>query len=360
MVQDVFIIGATGKVGKELVDQIVNHDINPINHQNPTRIVGMASSTDYIFSEEDGGLFGVDLDFFIKENSHGTTKYNELTDLLKVVKGKDDLVFIDVTAVNEPMTEFHLKVIEETPFSIVTANKNPISLSNYATFKKLTSDVRRYGYRCSVMAGAEAVTFLQDLKDVNDQVQIIEGCFSGTLGYITSELEKGRPFSKILREARNMGYTEPDPRDDLNGLDVARKLIVLARTAGYEIEIGDIDVEPFIPAEYFSDEGVDEFLERTKELDLDFATDVNFAKNVGKALRYVAHFDWEERVVGLQTVQKDSPLGSLQGTLNKLVVVSGTYDAEAPYSVEAPGAGLQLTAQNIRRDLLYLLKDRKI
>src|SRR6185503_17098338 len=97
-------------------------------------------------------------------------------------------------------------------------------------------------YRCSVMAGADAVPFLRDLHDIGDAPSLIQGCFSGTLGYITSMLETGMPFSKILGQALAEGYTEPDPRDDLNGLDVARKLTVLARTAGHPVNLQDFAV----------------------------------------------------------------------------------------------------------------------
>jgi len=196
MIQDIYIIGATGKVGSTLINQIIEKgDLDREFHANPTRIVGLASSTHTIYSPE--GLSQEQIHNFVNKNYNNAQEYNNLSKLLEIVKQnirneKNPLVFVDVTAVNEPMTEFHLKVMEETPYDIVTANKNPIALSNYAVFQKLTKDIRRYGYRCSVMAGAEAVTFLQDLTDLKDRVLIIKGCFSGTLGYITSELETGR------------------------------------------------------------------------------------------------------------------------------------------------------------------------
>ena len=276
---------------------------------------------------------------------------------------RSTLVFVDVTALNEPMTEFHLKVIRDTPYGIVTANKNPVALSDYAVFQELTRHPRRYGYRCSVMAGAESVTFLQDLRDLNDRLHSIEGCFSGTNGYIATELEKGRKFSEIVIEARKKGYTEPDPRDDLSGLDVARKIIVLARTAGYGVGIENVVLNPFIPREYFSGEDVSSFLNRINELDEYFKEIVAKAKENGLSLRYVARMDiidGEPKIeVGLKEVPEKSPLGRLEGTLNKFVVITDAYPEKSPYSVEAPGAGLEVTARNIRRDLLYLLPERE-
>jgi len=365
MIQDVYIIGATGKVGNVLVEQIIKNDTDPKIHTNPTRIVGLASSTHTIYSPK--GLSHEQALNFANRHYDDAQEYDHLSQLLEVGRQslrdeKSILIFVDVTALNEPMTEFHLMVMGETSYDIVTANKNPIALSDYPTFQRLTGNIRRYGYRCSVMAGAESVTFLQDLKDVNDRAQKIEGCFSGTLGYITSELEKGRKFSEVIREANEKGYTEPHPRDDLNGLDVARKLVVLARTAGYAVGMENVEVKPFIPEEYFSEDDVHRFLDAMSRLDGNFEERMTRAKNKGLTLRYIGKMDATsgnvKLEVSLQEVLKQSPLGSLGGTVNKLFVVSSTYPHG--YSVEAPGAGLEVTAQNIRRDLLHLLPERKI
>ena len=240
MIQNLFILGATGKVGSTLVRQIFEKDdIDSNIHANPTRIVGLASSKEYVFMPD--GISRQQAYDFTERRSAITLEYENLNQLLNIVNdgnGYDHkmLVFIDVTAVNEPMVEFHLDVIRKTHYALVTANKNPIALSDYDTFRTLTKKLDRYGYRCSVMAGAEAVTFLRDLKDVNDQPKSIQGCFSGTLGYIASELEKGRKFSEIILEARNKGYTEPDPRDDLNGLDVAGKDALAIASSGRTLD----------------------------------------------------------------------------------------------------------------------------
>ena len=366
MIQDIFVIGATGKVGKTLVHQIVEKgDIDPSVHVNPTRVVGLASSTNFVYSLE--GLSSSELYDFINRRYGQSQRYSRLDEFLEVVgnkhrKEKSALVFVDVTAVNEPMREFHLKIIRETGYGIVTANKNPVALSDYAVFKELTRDPRRYGYRCSVMAGAEAVPFLQDLKDLNDSLQSIEGCFSGTLGYITTELGKDRKFSEILKEAVEKGYTEPDPRDDLNGLDVARKLVVLTRTAGFGIGMEDIQVEPFIPQEYLLDESVSDFLEKSAELEGYFEKKVSIARKKGQSLRYVSRMDIIKKVpkieVSLKEVPKESELGRLRGKTNKIVIISEAYPKDNSYVITAPGAGLLVTARNVRRDLLHLLGER--
>ena len=357
MIQNVFIIGATGKVGKELVSQIVEKDLDNKTHINPTRIIGLASSSNFLFSEK--GLSKEKcLDF--SERKGNLEKYGSLHELLEIVRSiktyeGNNLVFIDVTS-SKDISDFHLKIIRETSFGIVTANKNPLALSDYKTFQELIKEPSRYGYRCSVMAGAGVIDYIQDLRDVDDSPRLIEGCFSGTNGFILSELENGKKFSTILKEAVKMGYTEPHPRDDLNGLDVAKKLLILARTSGNNVNMKDIKLSSLIPEKYFSHNDIGEFLDSVKELDNIFSEKVIRAKEKGNVLRYIAKMCFPKLSVSLEEVPKDSPLGSLKGTLNKIHLVSRV----GAYSVEAPGAGLEITAQNIRRDLLQQLKGRKL
>lgn len=360
MHQNVFIIGAAGKVGSTLVRQIFEAgDTSSRLHANPTKIVGLAASSTVLFSNKGIGQ----KDAFSFPKTKKGLPYRDLNELLAIArKNFDELIFVDVTASREPMIAFHKNVMRKTSFSIVTANKNPIAYSDYKTFTLLTREPRRYGYRCSVMAGGDAVPFLRDLRDVRDKPTRIEGCFSGTLGYICSQLEKNVPFSAVLARAHTLGYTEPDPRDDLSGFDVARKLVVLARSAGLPVDLKDIRVQPFIPKRFFKKESADAFMRSAKEFDRYFATHVRNAKKKGQALRYIASMRMKGKGlalrVGLQHVQATSELGALHGTANKIVVVSKIYGEDTPYSVQGPGAGLEVTAQNIRRDLLYLIARR--
>ena len=146
-------------------------------------------------------------------------------------------------------------------------------------------------------------------------------------------------------------------------MDVARKLVILARTSGHDVDMKNVNVSPFIPRKYFARENIELFINSTKELDEDFSIKTKKAKENGGVLRYVARLDSrtapKKLSVSLQEVSKNSSLGKLEGNLNKIIIVSNNYALETPYSVEAPGAGLEVTAQNIRRDLLYQLKERK-
>lgn len=360
--QNVFIIGATGSVGKKLVEQIVHKgDTSPERHVHPTRIVGLASTTQYVFDSE-GLSDGKSLAFANKKGS--ASSYDSPDQLIKISNGRngpDHLVFVDVTSAKD-ITAFHLKIIEETPHAVVTANKNPLTFPDYATFKRLTRQPFRYDYSCSVMAGAEAIVALRNLRDVGDPPMILEGCFSGTLGYISSQLEK-RPFSEILAEAKRLEYTEPHPRDDLSGLDVARKLLILARTAGFAVDLKDVNVKPFIPTEFLNGSDVEAFMESSKKLDGYFDKLAHNAASKGNVLRYVARMDARDgrpaMTVSLQEVKANSQLGALKLNQNKIVIVSNQYPANSPKSIEAPGSGPDLTAQNVRIGICNVLPERQ-
>lgn len=366
MIQYVFIIGATGHVGRELVRQIIGEgDWNRKIHKNPTIIVGVASRDQFLFSRQ--GLPHDSVGEFSRRERTGE-KYSSLNDILKKVheEAADDpgkgnrLIFIDATAVE--MLDFHRRVLRNKRWGVVTANKIPLAGADWPTFEELTSQVHRYGFRCSVMAGADVVNVLQDFRDVNDPVREIYGCFSGTLGYVCTELEKGKEFSAIVKDAKVKGYTEPHPRDDLNGVDVARKLLILSRTAGFRIRMEDVKVEPFIPRTYLNESDIDKFLEAIGGLDNHFRERVLALAKEGKVLRYVGRLTVEGGKplarVGIEETGKGGTLGMLKGRDNKVAIVTKSYPSERPYRIEVPGAGLEITAQNIRRELLYLLENR--
>ncbi|MBI2101932.1 hypothetical protein HYT53_04965 [Candidatus Woesearchaeota archaeon] len=361
MIQDLFIIGATGNVGGTFINQILeNGGVNPCNPGQFERIVGLASKTNFVFSPE--GLSKQQIASFRAKNYQGTQRFINLGELVEDVdrnyrQNSSRLVFVDATNAIQPMTHFHLEVLGRTHYGIATANKNPTALSHYAVFKQLTEDPTMYGYRCSVMAGAGAVDFLRDSLYLGDRLHKIEGCFSGTLNYIPWRMEEIK-FSEALAEARGR-YTEPDPREDLNGLDVARKVIVLARTAGYNVGLEDIKMDPFIPKEYFvAGESIEDFMERAKgELDEMFAERIVKARERGMVLRYPAVMEVDSGTpkveLSLKEVPKDSDLGRLKGTLNQIEIYSTRYK-EYPILIKAPGAGVDITASNIGWDLLYL------
>lgn len=363
MIQEIFIIGAPGNVGSTLVTQIFKEgDTNTELHSNPTRIVGLASSSNFLYSPM--GISEQDARRFIGRDFSDAIPYSDLRGIIEAAeigfRRQSSLVFVDATAAGEEMTKFHLNVIKHTPYGMITANKNPVASSDYETFQILTANPKRYGYRCSVMAGADAVPFLRDAIDLNDGVHRIEGCLSGTNMYLVSQAQ-GRRLSEVVREALGK-YTEPDPRDDLSGFDVARKLVVLARTAGFNVGLADVALKSFIPQEYFRDESIWDFLKRLECHDSHFAELVNSARENGNVLRYVATMNVEQNQpileVSLKEVPLESKLGMLEGRTNKVLITTNYYTKDNPYVVEGPGAGLDVTARNIRRELLEMLPER--
>ena len=365
MIQDIFIIGATGKVGGALVRQVLERkDSNPDIHKNPTRIVGLASKEGFLYVPS--GISAEDALSFSAGTLPGTKLGSLGQQILSAVEGHSQegrrLVFVDATALKDEMLSFHKKVIQETGFGMVTANKNPLAFSDFETFQLLTRDVSRYGFRCSVMAGAEAVNFLLDLRDLNDELQTVEGCFSGTLGYVITMLEAGGRLSSIVREASKLGYTEPNPADDLSGADVAKKTLILARSAGFKCDLSGVVVAPMVASQILSAKSKEELFANLGNVDNEFSERILAARGRGNVIRYVGSAKNNggkiSMAVGLMEVPQKSPLGSLHGTSNKIVAITKTYPQDAPYVVEAPGAGPEITAQNIRRDLLAQLQNR--
>lgn len=361
--QEVMIIGATGNVGSELVRQIEEHDVQ--GHNNPTRIVGMANTRGMLVDPR-GIRHAADLTD--RTAFAGVSReYKTLGDIVAATKDaglEGEVIFVDATADKSPtMLALHRQIVE-TRQRMVTANKNPLSLFGAEDFEFLTADRTLYRYNASVMAGGDAVPFLQDARDLNERVESVRGCFSGTLGYICSALDEGRTFSEVVREACDKKYTEPHPWDDLNGLDVARKLLILARSAGFAVEMKDIKVEPLISASYGEIADVREFLEALRAEDAAFKDRIDASRETGAMLRYVAEMTVTDGVpalsVGLKPVSRETSIGRLRGTANLVEIVTDQRaPKESPHVIQAKGAGIEKTAAAIRADLLRMLPNRK-
>ena len=365
MQQKVILLGP-GNVGRTFIQQVLKYDgVSAEKHSNPTVIVGVVTPSSLLFNAY--GLSDERLQKVINDKDlkgDDLQVINNMTEVLdKVEKAglNGEVVFVDATAAKDAMKDFHLQIIEESDNGVVTANKNPVSLYDTETYKRLTKNLR-YQYTTTVMAGSGIVRFLRGTRKISDQVHSIQGMFSGTLGFITSELDKGRKISEIVKEAKENGYTEPNPWDDLNGLDVARKLVILARGAGFNVTVQDIDIQAMLPEKYGKLESVDAFLEGIKEEDESFMKKVGDAEKEGKVLRYVAELEYKNNnlklFVGLKSVLKDSPLGRLSGTANFVQVITDVYTESNPYILQTPGAGLPVTAASLRKDLLSFLPQR--
>ena len=209
----------------------------------------------------------------------------------------------------------------------------------------------RFRYEATVGAGLPVISTLRDLLDTGDAVLSVEGIFSGTLAWLFNKFDGSVPFSTLVGEARGMGYTEPDPRDDLSGTDVARKLVILAREAGRELALEDGVVESLVP-ESLRQGSVDEFMARLPEVDAAFAQRLAAAKAAGKVLRYVARLDGEGHAsVGLVELPDTHAFAHLRLTDNIVQFTTRRY-CDNPLIVQGPGAGPEVTAAGVFADLL--------
>lgn len=284
-------------------------------------------------------------------NTEATKKVIDIASLLGKATG---LACVDCSASSH--TVDLLKQVVDLSCCIVLANKKPLT-STIEDYNKLITHPRRIRHESTVGAGLPVIASLTRLLSSGDSVHHIIGSLSGTLGYIMSEVEERKPLSKVVKIAKSLGYTEPDPRDDLSGMDVARKALILARLLGQHIHLDDIKVESLFPKELGPDAmSVDDFLDSgVLSLDNDIQDRVTKASSRGNVLRYACVVESSSLrcEVGLREFPKDSPLGRLKGSDNVLVVYSRCYN-ERPLVIQGAGAGNDTTAAGVLADILDL------
>lgn len=266
----------------------------------------------------------------------GIRPLNEVDDALRA-----GTIVVDVTA--SPKTDPTLRTALGAGCGLVLANKIPLS-SPWAKTKSFFEHPR-LRYEATVGAGLPIIATLRYLLDTGDQATAIEGCLSGTLGYLCAELERGVPYSAALSQARTLGYTEPDPREDLSGRDVARKTLILARTAGWPLEMANLSVEPLYP-ESLAGVSTKEFIAATPTLDDEYTTRTSEAQARGQTLRYIARVGPAGGEVGLVATPPPGPA-------NHVALHTIRY-AEIPLILSGPGAGPEVTAAGLLGDVINL------
>jgi bifunctional aspartokinase / homoserine dehydrogenase 1 len=241
---------------------------------------------------------------------------------------------------------------------VITPNKKAGSgaISDYEVLQSLGKHgSSHFFYETTVGAALPIITTLQDLIDTGDTVHSIQGIFSGTLAYLFNVYDGETPFSEIVRQARNSGYTEPDPRDDLSGMDVARKLTIVARELGHKLELGDFPVQNLVP-ESLRAGSIDDFLDCLSDHDEEMKVMYEDARAAGKHLRYVGRLDADgNAAVGLESVSAQHPFSNIALTDNIVQFETDRYSAN-PLVVQGPGAGPEVTAGGVFSDLLRLAK----
>lgn len=240
-------------------------------------------------------------------------------------------------------------------YDVVTASKALAGgdLAGWRTLQDALAKGGRYGDSATVGAGLPVLSTLRRLRRCGDSLLTLEGVFSGSLSWLFNQYDGSRPFSALLSEARHLGYTEPDPRSDLSGEDVARKLLIIARQAGFSLGSDEVQVEGLVP-EALRSLSTEAFLERLEELDEPFAARYAHASAQGNVLRFLARLNQRGHArVGLVEVPATHPAARLYGTDNQFALTTTRYNTQ-PLVIQGPGAGPEVTAQALLGDVLEL------
>ncbi|MFT7587223.1 MAG: homoserine dehydrogenase [Cellvibrionaceae bacterium] len=346
------IIFGIGGVGHTLIQQIIASRSAIANSNSVTfKIVALIDSRQWLFVPK--GISDSDLTAAVERkaagNPLGGSERPSAENLMSTIveTGIKNAIVLDVTAVEgmEPAIDLALA----SGYGIALANKKPhAGLWEQAQKYYQNPAVR---HESTVGGGEPIIATLRYLSDINDTFYSCEGQLSGTLGFMCRELEKGRPFSEALAEAKGLGYTEPDPRDDLSGEDVMRKVLIMGRMAGWHLEQSDFEVESLYDAD-MADCSVAEFVERSAQMDAKLAKRFADAKAAGKVLRYIGRVTENGGKVGLMELDANSPMANLK----YIQFHTDLYDAE-PLMIIGAGAGLEMTAGGVLGDMISLARE---
>ncbi len=347
-VLNLFICGV-GTVGGSLLEQIRQQRQKLMDERGlKLNVVGIASGHNALFCRE-----GIDLDNYrqlLAESQPGNIQR-----LHDEVIGMNifNSVFVDCTASAE-VASLYGDFLQKN-ISVVAANKVAASSAyeNYASLKQ-TARARgvKYLFETNVGAGLPIINTINNLIASGDKILKIEAVLSGTLNFIFNELSAEVPFSETVRRAKEQGYSEPDPRIDLSGKDVIRKLVILAREAGYRVEQEDVEKHLFIPQEFF-DGSLDDFWKNLPTLDADFEERRRRLESEGKRWRFVAKMENGKTTVSLCEVDKDHPFYMLEGSNNIILLTTERYK-EYPMLIQGYGAGAGVTAAGVFADIMSI------
>jgi len=343
---NLFVAG-TGNVGSKLLAQLKQQQqYLQQNMRLQVRIVGMANSKKMVFSDE-----GIELDNWREHLQQGEA--SDLGKFVETVRSKNlrNSVFVDVTA-NEHVAQVYDQLLAKS-ISVVACNKVACS-SAYQYYKKLKDLAREYNafflFETNVGAGLPVIGTLNDLMRSGDVVTRIEAVLSGTLNFVFNNYDGTRSFAEVVKQAQDEGYTEPDPRLDLSGTDVMRKIMILAREAGEHLEMETITNNTFMPASCMVG-SVDDFYKEMEKQEKHFKEIYQQAAAAGKKLKFVARYEGGKASVGLQHVDSQSDFYHLYGKDNVVLFYTNRYP-DQPLVVKGAGAGAEVTASGVFADII--------
>lgn len=344
----VFNVG-TGNIGSTLFRQIYEqHDFLLENNDIEIKVVGISNSRKMLFD-----LNGIDLAKWstMLESSGEIADLSSFIERMKAMN-LPNCVFIDNTASNLPSTYY--EEIFKSNISVVTCNKIANS-GEYAQYKLLHDTARKHGvdffYETNVGAGLPIVRVLKDLMLSGDRILKIEAILSGTISYIFNNFVGDVSFYDIVKQAQELGYTEPDPRDDLGGVDFMRKMLILARDAGHVIEPTDVNLGAILPESCLQAASVDDFYTELLKADQYFNSLKERAEADGKVIRYIGKLEEGKVSIALEMVDETHPFYALSGSDNIISFTTERYK-ERPLVVKGPGAGAEVTAAGVFADLV--------
>jgi bifunctional aspartokinase / homoserine dehydrogenase 1 len=347
---NVFLIG-TGLIGSALLNQIEKQFEYLYREQRlKINIVGITNSRKMFFEEQGIALNKGKWKEQVLETGE-TADLRTFVEKLKALNLQNS-VFVDCTSSYE-VVKFYEELLKAN-VSIVTPSKLANS-GSYADYKKIREVAFRHGtkflYETNVGAGLPVITTLNDLKNSGDKILKIEGVLSGTLSYIFNNFKAGEQFGKIVAQAKELGYTEPDPRDDLNGMDVARKILILAREVGLPLEPEDVKIKNILPDNCLYAQSVEEFFDELEKSNDVFEKQREQAESGGKTLRFIAQLEDNQVSVSLQAVDASHPFYNLSGSDNIISFTTERYK-ERPLVVKGPGAGAEVTAAGVFAEII--------
>lgn len=348
-VLNLFIVGI-GNIGCHLLQQLAQQQANLLQRKAlEIKVLGIANSTKAYFNKD-----GIDI-----------RRYRELLDEKGVRSTPETIrdnivnmnvfnsVFVDCTS-SPDISALYYDLLNGN-INVVTASKLAAS-GPYEHYRKLKNTARRkdvrFLYETNVGAGLPIIGTINNLINSGDRILKIEAVVSGTLNFIFSEISESCPFSAAVKKALDAGYSEPDPRVDLSGMDVVRKLVILSREAGYGIEQSDVKISPYLPSELF-DGCLSEFFKSLQPIDCEIEHLREKAEKAGCRLRYVAELDNGVAKVGLKMIQSNHPFFNLEGSNNVILITTERYK-EYPMEIKGYGAGAAVTAAGVFADIFSL------
>ena len=347
-VLNLFICGV-GTVGGNLISQIHSqYEELKQSRRLKLNVVGISSSHNAIFCRE-----GIDLGNYREELAKSAP--SDINHLREEVIGMNifNSVFVDCTASSE-VAGLYQEFLDHN-ISVVAANKVAAS-SDYESYLKLKETALRRGvkflFETNVGAGLPIIGTINDLKNSGDKILKIEAVLSGTLNFIFNEISADVPFSETVLRAKQQGYSEPDPRIDLSGKDVVRKLVILAREAGYKVEQDDVEKHLFVPDEFFKG-SIDDFWKNLPSLDADFEAKRKVLESENKRWRFVAKLEHGKTSVSLEAVGQHHPFYDLEGSNNIVLLTTERY-REYPMLIQGYGAGAGVTAAGVFANIMSI------